>query len=98
MEEQNAGSRQILDAIGNVNSITRQVSEGAARMQAGSAEVMAGARDLEGVTAEITGGMEEMSSGAVQMNNALIRVQELTGKNKEDIGVLVQEVARFKVA
>jgi len=98
MEEQNAGSRQILEAIGNVNSITRQVSEGAARMQAGSAEVIAGARDLEGVTAEITGGMEEMSSGAVQMNNALIRVQELTGKNKEDIGVLVQEVARFKVA
>jgi methyl-accepting chemotaxis protein len=38
-----------------------------------------------------------MASGADQINVAVTRVNELSGKNKENIDILVREVSRFKV-
>jgi methyl-accepting chemotaxis protein len=54
-------------------------------------------RNLEKVTQEITGGMNEMASGADQMNIAVNHVNEISGKNRDAIDVLLKEVSRFKV-
>jgi methyl-accepting chemotaxis protein len=97
MEEQGAGSKQILEAIGQVNDITQQVRSGSAVMLEGSKEVIQESKNLEKVTAEITGGMNEMASGADQVNAAIHRVNELTGQNRDSIDALVREVSRFKV-
>jgi methyl-accepting chemotaxis protein len=66
-------------------------------MLEGSKEVMHESRNLEKVTQEITGGMNEMASGADQINTAVHNVNEMTGKNREAINALIQEVSRFKV-
>jgi methyl-accepting chemotaxis protein len=66
-------------------------------MLEGSKEVMSESRNLEKMTQEITGGMNEMASGADQINIAVHNVNEMTGKNREAIGALIQEVSRFKV-
>jgi methyl-accepting chemotaxis protein len=58
---------------------------------------MSESRNLEKMTQEITGGMNEMASGADQINIAVHNVNEMTGKNREAIGNLIQEVSRFKV-
>jgi len=66
-------------------------------MLEGSQEVMKESKNLEKVTVEITGGMNEMASGAEQINIAVNRVNEISGKNREGIDTLMKEVSRFKV-
>ena len=97
MEEQAQGSKQILDAIGQVNEITQQVKTGSEEMLGGSKEVRREGGNLEKVTQEITGGMNEMAIGAEQINVAVNEVNDLSGKNRENIDLLVKEVSRFKV-
>jgi methyl-accepting chemotaxis protein len=41
--------------------------------------------------------MNEMASGADQINIAVNRVNELSGKNREGINTLIKEVSRFNV-
>jgi methyl-accepting chemotaxis protein len=96
MEEQGAGSKQILEAIGHVNETTQQVKGGSNEMLEGSSEVIKESKNLEKATQEITGGMNEMASGAEQINVAIHRINELSGQNRENIDVLVKEVAKFK--
>jgi len=97
MEEQGQGSKQILDGIGQVNEITRQVKSGSNEMLSGAKEVIQESGNLEKVTQEITYGINEMASGAEQINVAVHRVNEISIKNREGIGLLLREVSRFKV-
>jgi methyl-accepting chemotaxis protein len=98
MEEQDQDSKQILETFVQLNDITRQVKDGSTEMFEGSKEVIQESRNLEQVTHEITGGMNEMAIGANHINMAVNRVNEISGKNKENIDILVREVSRFKVA
>jgi methyl-accepting chemotaxis protein len=97
MEEQSVGSKQILEAIGRLNDITQMVKSGAEEMLEGSKEVILEGRNLEMATQEISNGMNEMSTGADQINAAVAEVNTISGKNKQNIDILVQEVAKFKV-
>jgi len=97
MEEQSHGSKQILQSSGQVNDITQQVKAGSVEMFNGSKEVIQEAKNLERVTQEITGGMNEMALGAEEVNKAVLAVNELTGRTKENISSLAQAVLRFKV-
>jgi methyl-accepting chemotaxis protein len=97
MEEQSQGSKQILEAVGEMNDITQQVKGGSTEMLEGSKEVIEESKNLERVTQEIAGGMNEMAAGADQINIAVNQVNEIIIKNKETIDALMKEVARFKV-
>ena len=97
MEEQGVGSQQILETISRLKEITLQVKDGSQKMLSDSREVIEEGRKLEQVTQEINGGMNEMAEGADQINAAVNQVNEISGKNKESIDILVQEVSRFKV-
>jgi methyl-accepting chemotaxis protein len=98
MEEQGEGSKQILEAIAKLADITHQVKDGARNMLAGSAEVIRGSKSLDSVTQEITRGMNEMAGSADQINDAVNYVNSISGKNKENLDVLVSEVSKFRVA
>ncbi|WP_461252269.1 methyl-accepting chemotaxis protein, partial [Treponema sp. R8-4-B8] len=78
MEEQNEGSKQILEAVGRLNEITRQVKDESAQMLQGSREVIRERRNLENVTQEITGGINEIALGAEQINEAVKMVNDRT--------------------
>jgi methyl-accepting chemotaxis protein len=97
MEEQNEGSQQILEAMGQLNNITQMVKSGSMEMMEGSKEVIQEGKNLEMVTQEITNGMNEMAAGADQINIAVNRVNTISGDNKENINILVEEVSKFKV-
>jgi methyl-accepting chemotaxis protein len=96
MEEQGEGSKQILEAISQVNEITQQVKGGSTEMLEGSKEIIREAGNLEKATQEMTGGINEMATGTEQINTAIHRVNELSVKNKENISMLMKEVSRFK--
>jgi methyl-accepting chemotaxis protein len=97
MEEQSAGSKQILEAISQLNEATQMVKGGSEEMLEGSKQVIQESRNLELATQEITGGMNEMATGADQINTAVSQVNEISGQNKENIDILVKEVSKFKV-
>jgi methyl-accepting chemotaxis protein len=97
MEEQTQGSQQILEAISQLNEVTQNVKSGSEEMLEGSKEILKEGENLEKATEEITGGMNEMASGAEQINIAVNQVNDLSSKNRENIDMLVREVARFKV-
>jgi methyl-accepting chemotaxis protein len=97
MEEQAQGSKQILEAVGKLNELTQQVKGGSMEMLEGSREVIVEGKNLESVTQEITNGMNEMATGADQINIAVNQVNNISGKNKKNIDILVNEVSKFKV-
>jgi methyl-accepting chemotaxis protein len=66
-------------------------------MLEGSRQVIAESKNLEMATTEITNGMNEMAAGANQINVAVTRVNTISGQNKDNINVLVNEVSKFKV-
>ena len=98
MEEQSQGSKQILEAISQVNEITQLVRNEAHEMLNGANEVIKEAGNLKNTTEEITGGMNEMASGADQINAAVQNVNGLSSRNQDSTNHLIKEVSRFKVA
>jgi methyl-accepting chemotaxis protein len=97
MEEQGHGSKQVLQNAGSLSGITQQVKGSSIEMLDGSKEVIRESQNLEKVTQEIASGMNEMASGADQINVAVNHVNEISGRNREGIDVLMREVSRFKV-
>jgi len=97
MEEQGQGSKQVLESIGYLTEITRQVKSGSMEMLDGSKEVVQESRNVERTSQEITEGMNEMANESGQINTAITHVNEISNKNREGIATLLQEVARFKV-
>jgi len=97
MEEQQEGSKQLLQSAGGLNETNHHVKSGSEEMLEGSKEVMNESRNLEKVTQEITGGMNEMATGADQINIAINQVNDISTKNHEGIQTLMKEVLRFKV-
>jgi methyl-accepting chemotaxis protein len=97
MEEQNAGSKQILDAVSQLNSLTQQVKAGSVEMLEGSRQVITESRNLESATLEITNGINDMAAGADHINSAVMEVKDISGKNKTGIETLALEVSKFKV-
>jgi methyl-accepting chemotaxis protein len=97
MEEQGMGSKQILEAIGRLNDATQLVRGASAEMLEGSRQVIQESENLGLTTQEIANGMNEIASGAEQINVAVARVNAISGENKDNIDVLVREVAKFKV-
>ncbi|MDR2741774.1 MAG: methyl-accepting chemotaxis protein [Treponema sp.] len=97
MEEQSEGSKQILQAISQLNEVTQLVKSGTEEMLEGSKQVIQESKNLELATQEITNGMNEMATGVDQINVAVDRVNTISGDNKENIDVLVRSVSKFKV-
>jgi methyl-accepting chemotaxis protein len=97
MEEQSAGSQQILEAISRLTEVSSRVKIDAQEMLSSSGEVVETSKTLEAITEELSNGMTEMDIGADQINVAVTRVNEISIGNKNDIDALIVEVDRFKV-
>jgi methyl-accepting chemotaxis protein len=97
MKEQDVGSQEILSTITASNDITQKVRGGSAAMLTGSREVIGEGKNLNALTVGLTAGMNEAALGMEQINTAVTRIQEISQENKEDIAVLVREIAKFKI-
>jgi len=97
MEEQGEGSRQILDAVTQLNSVTSLVRKSSSYMTDESKEMMHQSNSLKITTSEIAGDMDDMTQNADEISDAFRRVQEITEENKENIISLSSGISRFKV-
>ena len=97
MEEQGDGSRQILEAVTQLNSVTNLVRKSSSEMTAESKVVMDQSEELKRITGEVAVSMDEMTQGADEISNAINKVQEIGEKNKKNISTLTGDISRFKV-
>ena len=97
MREQENGSKEVLIAIKNINTVTTEVQAGSEEMLKGGKSVAQEMQKLDSLTRIISDSMNEMASGAVQINHAVQEVNELTQQNKQRIASLAEEVGKFKV-
>ncbi|AIW89958.1 hypothetical protein JO41_09280 [Treponema sp. OMZ 838] len=87
----------MLTAIKSINTVTIEVQAGSEEMLKGGESVTGEMHKLDELTRIITDSMNEMASGAVRISNAIQEVNEITQKNKRNIGNLTEAVAQFKV-
>ena len=97
MHEQENGSKEVLGAIKNINTVTVEVQAGSEEMLKGGEGVAEEMLKLDNLTRMITDNMNEMAAGAVQINKAVQEVNAITQKNKTSIENLAAEVGKFKV-
>ncbi|GHU30048.1 methyl-accepting chemotaxis protein [Spirochaetia bacterium] len=97
MEEQSAGSKQILESISQLNDATITVKSSSEEMLEGSQQVIHESKHVGAVTEEISNSMHEMAAGADQINIAIHQINTISSQNKDNINDLVREVAKFKV-
>jgi methyl-accepting chemotaxis protein len=97
MEEQELGSRQILEAIAQLNSITAMVKNSSNDMHDHSKDVIQESNTLGKVTQELNKGVQDITSQVDYINYAITRVNTITDENKTNIDALVSEVLRFKI-
>ena len=97
MQEQENGSKEVLEAIKNINMVTNEVQAGSEEMLKGGEQVAEEMHKLDNLTHAIAESMNEMAAGSIQINNAVQEVHGLTQKNKQSIENLATEVAKFKV-
>jgi methyl-accepting chemotaxis protein/ActR/RegA family two-component response regulator len=98
MEEQEAGGKQILDAVGRLKEITVSVQKGSDDMSR-SGDVLI--RDTDGfikVSNEALSSMGEIVSGALdEIKTAVAHVTEMSTENNRNFEDLKDETEKFKV-
>ena len=97
MDEQSEGSKQVIFAIRDINTVTQKVREGAAVMEQDTGAIMNEMQRLTDVTQQINTAMGEISTGVKELNNHMQEVHVLAQKNSEAINTVTNEVGQFKV-
>ena len=97
MEEQGHGSRQILEAMTQLNSVTGLVRKASTGMTEDSKNVFSQSSDLKQITSDVAGSMDGISTSVDEIVTTISRVQDITKENKENINTLSRDISRFKV-
>ena len=97
MEQQDAGNKEVLDAINVSKEITENVRSNSLQMQNASSEVISEGKNLENLTGEVTNAINDIVLGIDAITGAVRRSSEISQKNNEDIEVLMQEISKFRI-
>lgn len=98
MQQQNAGSGRIMEAMETIGEMTLNVRRNSQEMLNSSNLVSEEMKRLGKMSDDIADNVSEMAAGAMQINNAVEEVTEIAQKNKASIENLSTEVGKFKVS
>ncbi|MFP4301286.1 MAG: methyl-accepting chemotaxis protein [Spirochaetaceae bacterium] len=97
MEEQSAGSKEVLEALYRINEITSKVVSGSREMKEGNSSVLGETSKLSDLTEQIRSSMEELAQGAREINEATSSVTEIAQENRELNRRLLAQTRVFKL-
>jgi methyl-accepting chemotaxis protein len=97
MEEQGAGSNEVLEAISQLNTITQQIRDGSREMLSGSNEVLGETANLTRMAEEVRASMNGMALEAGQVDNVVENVDRIALRTREGIEAMEEKLSRFKV-
>ena len=97
MEEQQHGSKQILESLKLMNDSTTEVRNASLEMKEGNKLILDEINHLQNTTTVIKDSMNEMSTGAKSMNTTSAMLSDLSSKVHQSIQKIGQEIDQFKV-
>jgi methyl-accepting chemotaxis protein len=97
MDEQNAGSAQVLQAISSIQESSEAVKENTNVLLEGGRKIGQEMTNLANVTSEITSAMNEMAAGSNQITKSVELCHNLSDENQSNLTDLKQEVDLFKI-
>lgn len=97
MDEQKAGSDQVLEAMRSINSITGDVKNSSTVIEAGSKEILVGMQKLGEITLAINTEMNDINSSVENLNKTMQNVINVTEENSQSIQRVSDEISNFKV-
>ncbi len=97
MEEQQAGSKQILESLKLMNDSTSEVKTAGQEMKSGNQMILNEINNLQNTTLVIKESMSEMSAGAKEMNGTSASLSDISTKVHYSIQKIGNEINQFKV-
>ena len=97
MLEQNEGSRQILEAISQINAITSHVKDSATEVTEGSRSIRTEMENLAAMSEELNASMHRIGDGTGRIRTATTLLEDVGRRNAEQITALAAVVTKFKV-
>lgn len=97
MEEQSAGSDQILIAMHAINEVTSSVKNGSSSMMQGTKEISIEMNKLSDITQQITDSMNRVYDSTTNIAQSLRVVDDSTAQNETVLENLSDKVAVFKI-
>ena len=96
MEEQNEGSKQIGEALRNMNDSTVNVQKASKEMASRNERIMNEMNSLRSLTSNMKTGMDEMALGAKKINETGITLSEISKDVQNAITNIGNQIDRFK--
>jgi CheY-like chemotaxis protein len=97
MEEQEAGGKQILDAISRLKEITVSVQKGSEGMSQSGNDLIKETDEFIKISSEAMSGMNEVVNGAMkEIKTAVTHVTEMSSENNKNFDDLKNETTKFK--
>jgi len=97
MDEQGTGSKEILEAVSQLNGITSKVKDSSGEMLSGTQNIIHESGNLDAITHQVTVNMIEMTAGVERIILSVNQVNELSKRNKDSIDALSIEMEKFTV-
>jgi len=97
MIEQDGASKQVLDALRNINESTGQVQTTAKELHLEAENVDTEMGNLTRIADTVAGSMDEMSAGAVQINSSAQGISGMAQDTEANIRKLESLIGRFKI-
>jgi CheY-like chemotaxis protein/methyl-accepting chemotaxis protein len=99
MEEQEAGGKQILDAIGRLKEITVSVQKGSEDMSNTSSDLFRQTDEFIKISNEAITGMTNIVNGALkEIKTAVTHVTEMSTENNKNFDELRSETEKFRIS
>jgi methyl-accepting chemotaxis protein len=96
MTEQGEGSRQVLEALGDMNDITTQVRGASSEMSAGNTAVLEEMARLRDAAFEVKSRLDAMAESAASIQASMGTVERMAGDTSSTIDSLEAVIGRFK--
>lgn len=97
MNEQRAGSSQILESLQSMKTITQELSTGSTEMKAGNTSLLEQMRQMSEISSTIFGAVDEMNLGAKEILQAVSAVEDLSSGVQEMIGLVREKLSVFQL-
>jgi methyl-accepting chemotaxis protein len=97
MAEQGEGSKQLLEALREMNDVTSQVKTGSSEMSAGNAAVLEEMARLRDAAFEVRERVDAMAEGAAEIDANVRTVADMARGTRETIQRMDEAIGRFKV-
>ncbi len=97
MEEQQEASKQVLEALGDMNSQASDVGSQSKLLVANIGQVTKEMSNVSQISNTILGSMDEMTMGSREINSAAQSVSEMALQTQDNISVMKKLLSRFKI-